>query len=113
MIIKRNWKDIEARENIHKVDVRDLYLDETAQITHILLKPGEELKPHLTPVDVAFYLLEGVATVLIGEEKQEIKTGTLVESPKMIAHCWYNKSDSDVRVLVIKAPMPKSKAIIL
>jgi len=113
MIIKRNWKDVEARENIHKVDVRDLYLDETAQVTHILLKPGEELKPHLTPVDVAFYVLEGVGTVLIGEEKQDIKAGTLVESPKMIVHCWYNKTDSDVRILVIKAPKPTSKAIIL
>ena len=113
MIEKRNWKDVEARENIHKVDVRDLYLDETAQVTHILLKPGEELKPHLTPVDVAFYVLEGVGTVLIGEEKQDIKVGTLVESPKMITHCWYNKTDSDVRILVIKAPKPTSKAIIL
>jgi mannose-6-phosphate isomerase-like protein (cupin superfamily) len=113
IMITRKWKDIEPRENIHKVDVRDLYSDETAQVVHILLKPGEELKPHLTPVDVAFYVLEGIGTVLIGDEKQEIKAGTLVESPQMIAHCWYNKGNNDLRVLVIKAPKPKSKAIIL
>lgn len=112
-MITRNWKNIEPRENIHKVDVRDLYSDETALVVHILLKPGEELKPHLTPVDVAFYVLEGIGTVLIGEEMKEVEAGTLVESPKMIAHCWYNKSDADVRVLVIKAPKPKAKAIIL
>ena len=100
---KRHWKDIESRENIHKVDVRDLYSDGTAQITHILLKPGESLKPHLTPVDVAFYVLEGNGHVLIGEEKQEVSQGTLIESPKMIVHCWYNESDKDLRVLVIKA----------
>ena len=112
-MIKQHWKNIEPRENIHKVDVRDLYSKENAQIVHILLKPGEELKAHLTPVDVAFFVLQGVGTVLIGEEKQEVKEGTLIESPKMIAHCWYNKSTEDLRVLVIKAPEPKTKAIIL
>ena len=109
----RHWKNVESRKNIHKVDVRDLYSDKTAQVVHILLKPGEELKPHLTPVDVAFYVLEGCGTVLIGEEKQKVEAGTLIESPKMIAHCWFNETDSDVRVLVIKAPRPESKAIIL
>lgn len=112
-MVKRHWKDIEPRKNIHKVDVRDLYSDETAQIVHILLKPGESLKPHLTPVDVAFYVLEGNGHVLIGEEKQDVSQGTLIESPKMIVHCWYNESDEDLRVLVIKAPRPTSKSIIL
>lgn len=113
MITTKKWQDVETRENIHKVDVRDLYSSEHAQIVHIFLKPGQELKPHLTPVDVAFYVLEGTGTVLIGKDKQEVNAGTLVESPKMIAHCWYNYSDKDLRVLVIKTPRPKSKAIIL
>lgn len=109
----QKWQEIESRKNIHGVDVRDLYSDEHAQIVHIFLKPGEELKAHLTPVDVAFYVLEGRGTVLIGEEKQEVEAGTLVESPKMIAHCWYNYSDKNLRILVIKTPRPKSNAIIL
>lgn len=109
----KTWKNVEPRKNIHGVDVRDLYDDEHALIVHILLRPGEELKAHLTSVDVAFYVLEGTGTVLIGEEKKEVKAGTLVESPKMIAHCWYNNSDKDLRVLVIKTPRPTSKAIIL
>lgn len=112
-MIKRHWKEVEPRENIHNVDVRDMYSDESAQVVHILLKPGEALKPHLTPVDVVFYVLEGSGYVLIGEEKQEVRQGTLIESPKMVAHCWYNESDQDLRVLVIKAPRPKAKAIIL
>lgn len=112
-MIKRQWKEVKPRENIHKVDVRDLYSDETALITHILLRPGESLKPHFTPVDVAFYVLEGNGHVLIGDEKQEVSEDTLIESPKMIAHCWYNESDKDLRLLVIKAPRPISKSIIL
>lgn len=107
------WEKVEPRKNIHGVDVRDLYSDENALIVHINLKPGEELKPHLTSVDVAFFVLEGKGTVLIGEEKKEIEAGTLVESPKMISHCWYNTGESNLRVLVIKTPRPKLKAIIL
>lgn len=107
------WQNVVPRKNMHGVDVRDLYSNENALIVHINLKPGEELKPHLTSVDVAFYVLEGEGTVLIGEEKQEVKAGTLVESPKMNAHCWYNTSDKDLRVLVIKTPRPQTKAIIL
>jgi len=112
-MVKRHWKEVKPRTNIHKVDVRDLYSDDSAQITHILLKPGESLKPHLTPVDVAFYVLEGGGHVLIGENKVEVRQGTLIESPKMIVHCWFNESDKDLRVLVIKAPRPKSKSVIL
>jgi mannose-6-phosphate isomerase-like protein (cupin superfamily) len=109
----KTWKNVEPRKNIHGVDVRDLYSDEHALIVHINLKPGEELKPHLTSVDVAFFVLDGKGTVLIGEEKKVIEAGTLVESPKMLAHCWYNTSDKDLRVLVIKTPRPTEKAIIL
>ena len=112
-MIKRHWKEVKPRTNIHKVDVRDLYSDESAQITHILLKPGESLKPHLTPVDVAFYVLEGKGQVMIGENREEVRQGTLIESPKMLTHCWYNESHQDVRVLVIKAPRPKSRSVIL
>jgi len=112
-MVIRHWKEVKPRTNIHKVDVKDLYSDDSAQITHILLKPGESLKPHLTPVDVAFYVLQGSGHVLIGENKVEVCQGTLIESPKMIVHCWFNESDKDLRVLVIKAPRPKSKSVIL
>jgi quercetin dioxygenase-like cupin family protein len=40
------------------VDVRKLYDNPAAQIMHMTLKPGESLKPHKTPVDAVFYVLE-------------------------------------------------------
>jgi mannose-6-phosphate isomerase-like protein (cupin superfamily) len=109
----QHWKENTIKETIHHVDVRELYSKDTAQIMHILLKPGEELKPHLTPVDVAFFVIEGTGTVLIGKEKQVVRSGTLIDSPKMIAHCWYNTGERDLRILVVKAPRPTSKSIIL
>ncbi len=54
-MISRTYKTEPLKENPHKVDVRQLYSDETAQVMHVTLKPGETLKPHVTPVDVVFY----------------------------------------------------------
>lgn len=98
----------EARtiDNPHKVDSRRLYDKESAQAVHITLKAGESLKPHITPVDVFFYILEGTPEILVGKEKQTVSADCLVESPKDIPHCISNHSDTIVRVLVVKAPRP-------
>ena len=101
------------KETPHKVDVRALYNNESAQAMHIELKPGEALKPHKTPVDVFFYILEGTPEITIGDEKVVVEKDSLVESPKDIVHFFSNKSDSIVRVLVVKAPRPASKTRVL
>lgn len=98
-------------ENAHNVDAKNLYNKESAMVTIITLKPGQALKRHITPVDVAFYVLKGRGIVEIGEEKQTVDEGTLIESPNDILHCWYNESDDDLRFMVIKAPKPTKKTI--
>ena len=40
------------KRHSHKIDVREMYNKESAQVMLIALKPGESLKPHKTPVDV-------------------------------------------------------------
>lgn len=97
----------------HKVDARELYDNESAQTIHISLQPGESLKPHKTPVDVFFYVLEGTPDVFIGDEKQTVEADSLVESPKNITHYFSNNSDSLVRVLVVKAPKPTAQIKLL
>ncbi len=103
----------EIAQTPHKVDVRKLYEKETAQVMHITLKPGEALKPHFTPVDVFFYILEGTPEVMVGNETVKVEADSLVESPKDIVHCLYNNSDSIARILVVKAPKPTSQARLL
>ncbi len=100
-------------ETPHKVDVRKMYEKETAQAMHITLKPGEALKPHITPVDVFFFVLEGTPDILVGKEKVRVEADTLVESPKDIVHCLYNNSDAVARILVVKAPKPTAQAKLL
>ena len=97
----------------HNVDARNLYSREPLSITVITLKPGESLKRHITPVDVAFYVLSGRGVVEIGDEQEQVGPNTLIESPRGIVHCWRNEGNDPLRFMVIKAPRPTEKTVIL
>ena len=77
------------------------------------LKPGESLKPHKTPVDVFFFILEGSPTIHIGEESEVCTADSLVESPAHILHYISNESDALARILVVKAPRPVNATRVL
>lgn len=102
-----------VHETVHKIDARQLYNKDSAQAIHIKLEAGESLKPHITPVDVFFYVLEGSPEILVGEERLTVEEDSLVESPKDIPHCISNNTDKIVRVLVVKAPKPTTKTKLL
>jgi len=109
----KKLEDTEIMENAHNVDARNLYSSPDAMITVITLKPGQVLKRHITPVDVAFYVLEGEGVVEVGDEKKSVAKDTLIESPKDIVHCWYNESAKPLRFMVIKAPRPTRKTVFI
>lgn len=110
-MITKKLKDTEIMDTAHKVDARNLYNTPDAMVTVITLQPGQSLKRHITPVDVAFYVLSGKGVVEVGDEKQEVEAETLVESPRDIVHCWYNESSEPLRFMIIKAPRPARKTI--
>ncbi|MFP4655587.1 MAG: cupin domain-containing protein [Methanohalobium sp.] len=108
--------DVESQpiqKNPHDVDVRKLYEKDHGQAVHIELKPGENLRKHVTPVDVFFYVLEGTATIEIGEETEEVDRNNLVESPAKISHRVMNNGESTVRFLVVKMPKPTESTKLL
>jgi quercetin dioxygenase-like cupin family protein len=111
MIIKKILSETPVMDTAHGVDARNLYNTEDAVVTVITLKPGQSLKRHITPVDVAFYVLKGEGVVEIGDEKETVRENTLIESPKDILHCWYNESDKNLAIMVIKAPRPTKKTV--
>ena len=112
MIIKQ-LEQTGIMPNAHKVDARNLYNTPEAMVTVITLEPGQSLKRHITPVDVAFYVLQGTGVVEIGQERETVSAHALVESPKDIVHCWHNESDAPLRFMVIKAPRPTRKTVFL
>lgn len=107
------YQDEEKHPNPHGVDVRKLYDKESAQVSHITLLPGEGLKPHKTPVDVFFVVLEGTPVIQVGEEEEICEKDWLIESPAHIVHNIYNPTQSIARILVVKAPRPSTMSRIL
>ncbi len=95
------------------IDVREMYNKESAQAMLMALKPGESLKPHKTPVDVFFFIVEGTPTIHIGDESVACEADTLIESPANILHYISNASDKLARILVVKAPRPTSTTKVL
>jgi mannose-6-phosphate isomerase-like protein (cupin superfamily) len=112
-MISRTYKTEPIKDNPHMVDVRKLYDEPSAQIMHITLQAGESLKPHKTPVDVAFYVLEGSPTIRIDHESVSMGADTLVESPAHLIHCISNEGPEIARILVIKAPRPETATKVL
>lgn len=107
------YQDQQIKETPHKIDVREMYNKASAQAMLMALKPGESLKPHITPVDVFFFVLEGRPTIHIGNESEVCEADTLVESPADIVHYISNDTNSLARILVVKAPRPISLTKVL
>ncbi len=106
-------KNAALNPNPHKVEARMLQDHDVAQAIHLKLDPGQSLRRHITPVDVFFYVLEGTGVVEVGEEEQEVSVDHLVESPAHIVHCWHNRSDAPLRILVVKTPKPTESTKLL
>jgi len=96
--------------NPHGVEARKVHDSEHSQVMHITLQPGQSLQRHITPVDVFFYVLEGTGIVEIGDESCQAGPDTLIKSPARTPHCWHNRGDAVLRVLVVKTPRPTENA---
>lgn len=107
------YTDFPEKDTPHKVSVRMIYDHDHGQAVMISLRSGETLKKHVTPVDVFFYILEGVGKVEIGDEVREVARDTIVESPAKIPHRLFNDSSSEFRFLVVKMPKPVESTKVL
>jgi quercetin dioxygenase-like cupin family protein len=98
----------------HKVSARKLMDYEHALVMMLDLKPKETLLPHITPVDVFFYILEGEGEVKIGDEVQVVKKDDIIFSPAKIVHLVRNPhGETNLRLLVVKTPKPTKETKLL
>lgn len=88
---------------------RSIYSAPEAKIVHIAVQPGGSVKPHVSPVDVEFFVLEGRGSFLLGEESTEAGAGSLLPIPRGVPHGMKNVGPGVLRVLAIKNPRPKGE----
>ena|SRR5262245_18646851 len=73
------------------------------------LKPGQAQKPHShTGADKIYYVLEGEATIQIGDEEQTLGPGKIVLAPADVIHGARNSSNQPLSLLVFMAPNPNA-----
>lgn len=80
-------------------------------IINLVLKPGEVVPSHKTPVDVLFQVIEGEGTVTVGEESAVVTAGDIVYSPAHIPHALEASEETEFSVYVMKVPNMKKSAL--
>ena len=92
--------------NPHQISVRALLVSDQAQFEHLSLEPGQTQKKHVAHTNVFLYILNGTGVLEAGEETISLSADMLVEMPPETPHRLTNNSDSQLRLLNIKAPRP-------
>jgi len=97
---------IQNLENAPKVPIElEAYLlhsENTVELIHLLLKPGEQLAEHNNPFDVIFFVIEGSGILTINGESKNLKATDTLKVTSEINRGWENNSDKDLKILVIK-----------
>ncbi len=83
-------------------DGRILFKSDKFEVVHLVLKPGEYLDPHIQPMDVVFFVMEGKGSLLIGKEVVEIPENTTIHVKSGILRAWPNTGKRPLRILVSK-----------
>jgi len=74
------------------------------------LNPGQSQKPHShAGADTIYYVLEGDATIQVGDEEQVLGPGRIVLAPSEVVHGVRNASSQPLSLLVFMAPNPNVK----
>jgi quercetin dioxygenase-like cupin family protein len=71
------------------------------------LQPGQSQKPHShAGADKIYYVLEGEATIQVGDEEQVLSSGRIVLASSEVVHGVRNTSSQPLSLLVFMAPNP-------
>lgn len=71
----------------------------------VTLYPHEEKgKPFIHKGQEFLYILEGIFTILLGEEEHDLYPGDSIHMESSTPHNWFNRTDSPVRFLYVNSP---------
>jgi quercetin dioxygenase-like cupin family protein len=71
------------------------------------LAPGGHILPHVHAYEESFYILDGEATVRVGDHVWRLGAGDYGVSKVGTVHAWSNHGSAPVRWLQMSAPQPK------
>ncbi len=109
----RSFRKDKIMENPFNVKaVRLLDLPE-GEIIHLTLDKGEKMIPHIPPVTLAIYMLEGVMNVELDEENREISVDDCLEVPQGSRLAGVNSGESRTRMIICRVPRPVTAPVIL
>jgi mannose-6-phosphate isomerase-like protein (cupin superfamily) len=97
-------------KNDSGVVARVLYSAPEAMIVHIDIAPEGFVKPHVTPIDMEYFVLEGRGLFMLGEDSVEAGPGILIPNPRGVPHGIKNLGAGPLRVLAVKNPRPEGEA---
>jgi mannose-6-phosphate isomerase-like protein (cupin superfamily) len=70
-----------------------------------VVPPGVALEPHNTHNDheQIYYIIEGSATISVGEEERRVSSGDCIYMPPDVSHGLKNDGDTDCRIFTVGA----------
>ncbi len=75
-------EEVEGKENKRGILAKKLISHENADVTNLVLSPGDEVPEHSVPVDVFFYIVNGKGTLQIGEDEEIVEKNDIVPCPQ-------------------------------
>lgn len=81
---------------------RTLFNDEKVKVVLFGFAQGEELSEHTASMPATLHFLQGEATVTLGGDQKEAKTGTWVHMPKGMRHSIQAKTPVVMLLLLLK-----------
>lgn len=104
-----NINKAEVFTNKRGMQARMVLNEDSFQVVNLFLEAGKEVPSHVTPVDVFFLIRSGQGTVVIGSEEQSVSQDSVIFSPANIPHALRADLDSELDVLIVKAPNPSNR----
>ena len=92
----------EAQPVPFDLDGRFLYRASNYEIVHITLQPRESIPVHTNPFDVVFFIIEGIATLTIDTETEDLNKNDTIFINQSVNRGLENKTNKVMRLLVFK-----------
>lgn len=83
---------------------RILHDSEKMRTVLFCLLPGQKVEPHTAPAEVLFYVIQGKASFILGQERLDLEAGAYAVSKSNEPHGF--EANEKLVVLAVIAPRP-------